>query len=170
MRNIEHTTLHMRHLRTITTALLTLLGTAVLHAQETVVATGGDASGSGGSVAYSIGQVVYTTNTGATGTVSQGVQQTYEIVPVGSMETELDISLSIFPNPTRDELTLQVNDHDIEKLSYQLLDTHGKLLGSAEITAHQTTIDMIDMANGTYLIKVIQENKIVRSFKIIKSE
>ncbi|RLA18404.1 MAG: hypothetical protein DRQ62_13625 [Gammaproteobacteria bacterium] len=170
MRSIELITSQIRHLRTISTGLLVLFSTAGLHAQTTVPATGGDASGSGGSVAYSIGQVVYTTNTGATGTVSQGVQQTYEIIPIGTMETELNISLSIFPNPTSDNLTLEIKDHNIEKLSYQLLDTQGKLLGSEEITASQTQINMSALSNGPYFIKVIQENKIVRSFKVIKNE
>jgi hypothetical protein len=39
---------------------------------------GGEATGSGGSVSYSVGQVVYTTNTGINGSVAQGVQQPYE--------------------------------------------------------------------------------------------
>lgn len=47
--------------------------------QQVSTTTGGDAIGSGGTVAYSVGQVVYTTNTDASGTVNQGVQQAYEI-------------------------------------------------------------------------------------------
>ncbi len=41
-----------------------LLWAGLAQAQESVNATGGDATGSGGTVAYSVGQVVYTTNTG----------------------------------------------------------------------------------------------------------
>ncbi|MCB0649678.1 MAG: hypothetical protein KDC85_00225 [Saprospiraceae bacterium] len=37
-------------------------------------ATGGDASGSGGSVSYTVGHPVYTTHDGAGGSVAQGVQ------------------------------------------------------------------------------------------------
>lgn len=159
----------MRHLRTITNALLILLGTAGLLAQETVLATGGDASGTGGTVAYSIGQVIYTTNTGATGTVRQGVQQPYEILTVGINETALNISLSIFPNPTTEYLTLQVKNYNNEKLSYQLFDIQGKLLGSKVITTSKTQINLSDLSTGTYLINVIQENIKVQAFKIIKS-
>ena len=159
----------MRHLRTITGALLILLGTVGLHAQETVPATGGDASGSGGSVAYSIGQVVYTTNTGISGTVSQGVQQPYEIITVGIKETELNISLLIFPNPTADNLTLEIKDYNNEKLSFQLLDIQGKLLASEVITTSKTQINLSDLSTGTYLINLIQENRNAQSFIIIKS-
>lgn len=39
--------------------LLSGLGLAGLQAQEAVPATGGNASGSGGTVSYSVGQIVY---------------------------------------------------------------------------------------------------------------
>lgn len=50
-----------------------------LQAQQANVTSGGDAKGSGGSSNYSVGQVVYTTNTGSTGTVAQGIQQSREL-------------------------------------------------------------------------------------------
>ena len=40
-----------------------LLWAGLAQAQESANASGGDATGSGGTVAYSVGQVVYTTNT-----------------------------------------------------------------------------------------------------------
>ena len=107
-----------------------LLWAGFAQAQESANASGGDATGSGGTAAYSVGQVVYTTNTGASGTVSQGVQQAYEIFTVGIKETELNISLSVFPNPTADNLTLQISDYNNEKLSYQLFDMQGKQLSN----------------------------------------
>ncbi len=155
--------------RTKTLFILMFICTAGLQAQETVPATGGDASGSGGTVAYSIGQLFYTTNTGTNGTVSQGVQQPYEIINVGIKETELNISLLIFPNPTPDNLTLQIKDYNNEKLSYQLLDIQGKLLGSKVITTSKTQINMGNLSAGTYLINIIQENRNAQSFIIIKS-
>jgi len=49
----------MRHKRLKLSAVLLLgLGLTGLQAQESVNATGGNASGSGGSVSYSVGQVV----------------------------------------------------------------------------------------------------------------
>jgi len=139
-------------------------------AQENVNTSGGDASGSGGTVAYSLGQVFYTTNTGTSGTVSQGVQQGYVISTVGMKETELTISLSVFPNPTIDQLTLQINDYNNEKLSYQLFDMQGKLLSSDVITSNQTEINMSDLPVVSYFITVMQKNRKIKSFKIIKTQ
>jgi len=139
-------------------------------AQESTNSSGGDASGSGGTVAYSIGQVVYTTNTGSNGSVAQGVQHAYEIFTVGIKETELNISLTAFPNPTAENLTLQISEYKNEKLSYQLFDMHGKQISNGQIIAQQMQIYMNDLPTATYFINVVnQENKKVQSFKIIKN-
>jgi len=136
---------------------------------QVLSATGGDASGSGGSVAYSVGQIVYTTSTGSTGSVAQGVEQAYEISSVGIKETALNISLSIFPNPTSDYLTLKVEDYNNEALSYSLLDEQGKLVLNEQITNQVTQVAMSNLARGAYFINVLQENKKIQTFKIIKN-
>lgn len=153
-------------------ALLTvgLLWAGMAEAQESVNSSGGDATGSGGTVAYSVGQVVYTTNTGSTGTVDQGVQHAYEIFTVGINETAIDISVAVFPNPTIENLTLQISDYNNEKLSYQLFDMQGKQLSNGQLIAQQTQINMNSLPPATYFINVVnQENKQVQSFKIIKN-
>jgi len=158
----------MKHKKIKLSVLLLGIGITA-QAQQATTASGGDASGSGGTVAYSVGQVVYTTNTDASGTVSQGVQQPYEIFTVGIKETELNISLSVFPNPTAYNLTLQISDYNNEKLSYQLFDMQGKLLNNGQVTAQQVQINTANLPPATYFINVVnQENKKIRSFKIIK--
>jgi hypothetical protein len=147
-----------------------LLWAGLAQAQESANASGGDATGSGGTVAYSIGQIVYTTNTGSSGSVAQGVQHAYEIFSVGIKETTLNISLTAFPNPTTENLTLQISDYNNEKLAFQLYDLQGKLLTSGLVTAQQTQINTASLPSATYFINVVnQENKKVQSFKIIKN-
>ena len=136
---------------------------------QVLSASGGDATGSGGSIAYSVGQIVYTTNTGLTGSVAQGVEQAYEIYSVGIKETALNISLSIFPNPTSDFLTLNVQDYNNKALSYNLLDEQGKLVLNEQITTQDTQIAMSTLARGAYFINVLQANKKIQIFKIIKN-
>lgn len=148
-----------------------LLGIGITaQAQQAITAAGGDASGSGGTVAYSAGQIVYTTNTNTSGVVSQGVQQAYEIFIVGITETELNSSLLVFPNPTADNLTLQISDYNNEKLSYQFFNMQGQLVSNGQVTEQQTQINTAGLPPATYFINVLnQENKNVQSFKIIKN-
>ncbi len=147
-----------------------LLCVSLAQGQESTNASGGDATGSGGSVAYSIGQAVYTTNAGSAGSVAQGVQQTYEITTVGIRNTESNISLTAFPNPTTNELTLQIKDYSNERLSYQLYDMQGKLMQNAQIATQQTQINMSSVPMATYLLTVVnQADQKVQSFRIVKN-
>ena len=161
----------MRHKKLkLSVVLLLGLGLTGLQAQESVNATGGNGSGSGGSASYSVGQVVYTTNTGANGSVAQGVQQPYETSVVTGLEEAkgINLSVSVYPNPTSNYLKLSISKFEISNLSYHLYDINGKLLQSEKITGNQTSIVMSNLVPATYFVKVIQGNKEVKSFKIIK--
>ncbi len=151
--------------------LLLGLGLSGLQAQESINATGGNAAGSGGSASYSVGQVVYTTNTGTNGSVAQGVQQPFEISVVIGIEEANGITLqcSAYPNPTTDFLTLKVENSDNKTLLYQLFDMAGKLLQSERITGNQTSIVMSNLVPATYFVKVIQNQEELKTFKIIKN-
>ena len=165
----------MRHKKLKLSAVLLLgLGLTGLQAQTSVNATGGNASGSGGSASYSLGLVVYTTNIGANGSVAQGVQQPFEISVVTAIEEAKGINLSVtaYPNPTTDFLQLKVDASttlSIQSMSYQLYDMNGKLLQSEKITGNQTSIVMSNLVPANYFVKVIQANKEVKTFKIIKN-
>jgi len=163
----------MRHKKLKLSAVLLLgLGLSGLQAQTAVPATGGNASGSGGTVSYSVGQVAYTTNTGGSnGSVAQGVQQPFEISVITGLEEAKGISLSLsaYPNPTTDFLNLKVENYDNTNLSYQLFDMNGKLLESKKITGNQTSIVMSNLVPATYFVKVTESNKEVKTFKIIKN-
>lgn len=163
----------MRQKRLKLSAVLLLgLGLTGLQAQESVNATGGNASGSGGSASYSAGQVVYTTNTGTSGSVAQGVQQPYEISVVTAIEEAKGINLSVtaYPNPTTDYLTLSIDKFEISNLTYQLYDMNGKLLQTKKMTGTETQIDMSNYVPSTYFVSVINGNQSIKKFKIIKTQ
>ncbi len=142
-----------------------------LFAQETVPATGGDASGSGGTVAYSVGQVVYTTNTGTNGSIAQGVQQPYEISTVTGVDNmpEIQIELTAYPNPTKDNLMLRVEDDSFSDLSFELYDMQGKLLESNKLISNSVTIKMEHLSRATYFLRVNNNKLLIKTFQIIKN-
>lgn len=149
--------------------LVGLLWASLVLAQESANSAGGNASGGGGSVAFSVGQVVYTTNTGNSGSIAQGVQHAYEFFTFGFSETELSISLKVFPNPVAEYLILEISDYTNEELLYQLFDMQGNELSKEQIVKQQTLINMNGLPTATYFMNVVnQENKKVQCFKIIK--
>jgi hypothetical protein len=175
---------------------VTLLGVATLFtfsfslftvtAQENINAGGGNATGSGGTVSYSVGQVMYNTFTGTNGSVAEGVQQPYEISVVTGIEEAKDINLLLtaFPNPTDDYLTLEIQSivqtqdfasQEAQKQYFaSLYDLNGKLLQKIPITNQQTHINMNNLAPATYFLKVSVQTQYfasqeLKTFKIIKN-
>ena len=151
-----------------------LVGLATLavniNAQEATVSSGGNASGAGGSVSYSVGQVVYTTNTGTTASVAQGVQQPYEISSNGIIEIMgMNIQFVAYPNPTMDNITLMVENPMGGNYSYLLIDLNGKALSKAIINDKETKIDMSNLADATYFLTIMNDKKELKTFKIIKN-
>ncbi|MFO8021546.1 MAG: T9SS type A sorting domain-containing protein [Perlabentimonas sp.] len=87
----------------------------------------------------------------------------------GIEETKgINLSVTAYPNPTNDYLTLSITESELSNLLYQLYDMDGKLLQSKKISGNQTKIAMSSLAPATYIIKVIQEKREIKSFKVIK--
>jgi hypothetical protein len=139
-------------------------------AQESVNSSGADATGIGGTVAYSVGQLVYTTHSNGTSSAAQGVQQTVVILPLGTKETELSISLTAFPNPTVDNLSLQISEYSNGELSYQLFDLQGKLLSTGQIVGQHTQLNLSGLPSATYFLYVVNlDNTKLQVFKVVKN-
>lgn len=155
----------------LSSALFFGLGLTGLQAQESINTTGGNASGAGGTASYSVGQVVYTTNTGTNGSLAQGVQQPFEISIVMSIPEAKGINLSVsaYPNPTTDLLILEVKDFGNSALSFQLYDMQGKLLETKTITGNKTNIVTSNLMPANYFVKVLENNKEIKVFKILKN-
>jgi hypothetical protein len=158
----------MRHKRLTLSALLLLgIGLTGLQAQTAVPASGGKAKGTGGSVSYSVGQVVYTTNSGANGSVAQGVQQPFEISVIKGIKES--ITFSAYPNPTTDFITLEVKEFELSNFHFQMNDINGKILQSGKIVGSKTKIFMRNLVPATYFVRVTESNQQIKTFKIIKN-
>jgi hypothetical protein len=148
-----------------------VLFAGALTAQTSSNSSGGDATGSGGTVAYSVGQVVYTTNQGTSGEIAQGVQQAYEIYSVGIEETELSISIAVYPNPTADKIILTKNNVNLSNLEYQLISHDGKLLQQRSLESNEMEISMKELPTANYFLNILDnKNQKIKSFKIIKTK
>ncbi|HEY4786893.1 MAG TPA: T9SS type A sorting domain-containing protein [Bacteroidales bacterium] len=156
---------------TCSAGILISLSLQGIQAQEAKVTSGGNASGSGGSASYTVGEVVYTTNTATGGSSAQGVQQPFEITVVTTIGevTGTNLNCTVYPNPVTNFLTLSFENFDMENLSYQLCDINGKLLSREQVVNSKTNIGMEDFATGVYFLKVIRGGKEIKTFKIIKN-
>lgn len=148
-----------------------LLSFAGAKAQSSLNASGGNATGTGGSASYSVGQLAYTTASGTGGSASAGVQQAIEIFTSNHQELEsIRLSATAFPNPVESDLTLQITDLKWRELRYELYDLQGKTLFISKVNGETTQIPFAGQAVGTYTLRVVQGENQIKSFKILKNK
>lgn len=144
-----------------------LLSLTVLKAQESPISAGGEALGAGGKVSYSIGQVLFNIQLGTNINLTEGLQQPYEISKViGFKEEIIDLSISVYPNPSSNYLTLSSITTD--NYNYQLIDAHGKIVEKASVDNKITVINMSSLAKAVYFLQITKQNELVKTFKILK--
>lgn len=140
-------------------------------AQADVTASGGEGTGSGGTLSCSVGQVAYTQYTGTGGRVSEGVEQAYLLTELGTENpSEVSFTCAVFPNPTVAGVKLVLRGMpSFQDLDIAVLETTGKLLLSQPVSGAENEISLEHLPAGTYLLRLSSGEKTIRSFKIIKN-
>lgn len=136
--------------------------------------------GNSGSVSYSIGQVFYSYLEDDTHQATEGIQQVNpnSIEDSNSPEdsdmpddiTQAFVKASVYPNPTIDYVTLTTEGFNFNSSlnSYQLYTYQGKLLSQNIIENQNTQIDLTYLSSSIYILQVFAEQKLLKTFKILK--
>ncbi|MFL9831785.1 T9SS type A sorting domain-containing protein [Flavobacterium sp. ST-87] len=139
---------------------------------ESFSTTGSNITTSSGSVSYSVGQLFYAGFETADFNVAQGVQQA-EVKETLSTKNESILPktlMFVFPNPAKDFIYLTTVELALEKelISYKIFNLHGMLLKQGNISQEVSKIYLNDLMPSLYLLQVYQNNKLLKTFKIIK--
>lgn len=149
--------------------MLFSFGITSMIAQENFVSSSDNATGASGTSSFSVGQTFYTTTQNANGSLSEGVQQAFEIETLSNPEFELvKLGVKTYPNPTTDRLILSVEEIDVKNTSFEIHDVHGRLVISKAIDSNTNVIEMSSYASGIYILTMKMQNTPLKTFKIIK--
>jgi len=161
----------MRRRKLLSLTIFCIFNIAYLQGQQTVTTIGGTASGTGGTVTYTVGQTAWNNYSGTGGYLNQGVQQPWEISTATAIENCEDISLvlNVYPNPAGGSFNLKVRSFDQKNLRYRLYDINGLLLQDDKIEGEETEILIQNYSSSLYFLKVINGNQEVKVFKIVKN-
>jgi hypothetical protein len=149
-------------------AIIVISGFGKFHAQQAIAATGFDATGSGGSSSYSVGQIDYSAK-GANNEITEGLQQPYEIVTLAVSDNgNVEKNISLYPNPVKDILFVDFNQEKFSNSTYQLYDAQGKLIKNGNFSQKKNELNFSMLPASVYIIRIFSDNKMVKTFKIIK--
>lgn len=94
----------------------------------------------------------------------QEIMNLYNSTSLGTNTFKQNSTISIFPNPTTNILNLKT-DSNLINSEYTIHDQSGKIIKTDKITAESTIIQLNNLPNGIYLLKV---GKTMQTFKVIK--
>jgi hypothetical protein len=140
-------------------------------AQDSFSASGNVTTGTGGSSSFTIGQIANNYISGTDGSITQGVQQPYNMSnTVNIFETEDSLGFITYPNPTNDIIILYIDSYDSKKMTYQLYNLQGKLVAVNRINNNISTISIQELPESIYLLKILDNELLIKTFKIIKTK
>ncbi len=135
---------------------------------ELVSSAGESFNNSTYQICWSVGECVTATHLAEDYIITQGFHQnSYVITEVKNLAT--DINISVYPNPTKDLLTVNLEESARPSSVLTVTDINGKVLQQAEITSDVEQLDFSNYSNGVYFLTLKQENQLIKSFKIIKN-
>ena len=84
--------------------------------------------------------------------------------------TKTNNDVSVFPNPVNDELTIEYHLANTEDAQFQIIDLTGRIVTTKTLKSgkRNETIDIRSLSQGLYLYKVIQNNLIISTGRIIR--
>ena len=136
--------------------------------QSQTTASGGTASGTGGTVTFTIGLPLYTNQTSSGVIINQGNQQPREFLSVSYRNYSINIGLKIFPSPFYSYFYIQTENENLSNLSFKLTSLDGKLVTCENINETLTKVNTEDYAEGIYFLQLYHSNELISSTRIVK--
>ncbi|MDN3676073.1 T9SS type A sorting domain-containing protein [Flavobacterium paronense] len=85
---------------------------------------------------------------------------------LGLPENQLFTNISIFPNPTKDLITIKVSDK-VADSAYNIADASGRVVLAGKLSDLTTSIDISQLTNGVYFFQLNERRR--QAVKLIKN-
>ena len=137
--------------------------------QEVISPLGGYHKQINGSLQFNLGEVITEDYHSTYCHVQQGFEQgAYGVLSVKTIVNHIDIE--VYPNPTRDFISISIDETKGKRYYADLRDLTGKELYHANLL-ESSKIDLRMFATGVYILNITnQDNLEIQTFKIIKHE
>ncbi len=125
---------------------------------------------SGAAIVSPTSTSVYTvTGANANGCLGNATSTVTINTCVGIQEIENANALSIYPNPITSELNIVVNAKSFDNINLQIVNALGEIILTKAITTTNLQINTAKFAEGVYFINIIDNNKVIKTQKVIKN-
>ena len=92
----------------------------------------------------------------------------YVQTPSSIGELNNSISISLYPNPAKEKLEINVMENSLQNVEAILMDMNCREVSRTEIHASKTEIDLSTLSKGVYFVKFVNESGFAKTMKFIK--
>jgi hypothetical protein len=140
-----------------------------LCAQTGTVVCGNLATDNVSEITFSVGQIDFESTSDQEFTISQGLQQPFEISEVVStIDHKIETKWLVFPNPAYDYINITNESNSTQPLKIEIFDLQGKKIHHLLMSEKTTQIQVSNYNTGTYILNISDETPFLKSYKIIK--
>ena len=131
-----------------------------------VVAASGDThlSSSETSLEWTLGEVV-STRLENDAVLTQGFQQSFDVVTHVFNDPEFDLQIRMYPNPTTTNLTIESNQNAL--LRVEIRDLFGRRILVQKISSQKEQLKLPKIPTGTYMLSVYRKSGLSHVFKLV---
>ncbi len=92
------------------------------------------------------------------------------LVYVGLTEENAVVEMKYYPNPAQNVVTIENNSADLNNLEAFFFNLNGQLLKSTSLMNDRNEVNVSDLNNGVYIIRVMNNNDVVSTTKLVISK
>jgi hypothetical protein len=138
-------------------------------AQEVITPSAGYFETPSMSLNWTIGEIAIETYFNENIMLTQGFNQANIIITSNTEDFLTDISISFYPNPVKDIFTIKAETDYITQLTAEVYDLAGTKLISENINPGNTQINTESLTTSEYILKIYDNQNVIKSFKFIKT-
>ncbi len=125
----------------------------LVRGQQAVAPAGGESTGGGGTVSWTVGQVDHEATLASGGSVQRGVQQPYEWLVTSAPDAQEPI-VNVWPNPADDAVQISWGGPLPALARYTLYAASGALVRQGAVAGTTLTVPLAAEASGTYVLLI----------------
>jgi hypothetical protein len=156
----------MKQLFTTLFILIYFLAHAQTIEREVVSTSGNFYSNSAGQLSTTLGEPIISTTSSGTNELTQGFQQTKTTV-TSIEDYQTDFEMNVYPNPVSEYIIIKIEKIK-EDINFTIYTIEGKIIINNQLKELETKLDIGGFAKGSYFLNITEQNKIIKTYKIIK--
>ncbi len=155
-------------------ALLFITAGAQIKLTPEIIAAGGGVGQSAGiSLEWTLGEASIGQVSSSDRLYTVGFHQPVLIIDVAKTEKIKTPGITVFPNPVKDKLKVEINRVNLENITLVLCDMHGRTLAQKTVygVSNMAEISFMQCLPGIYLLRAYDANKkLINTFKVTKGK